>query len=81
MSKITKRETLSLLRKVQRFQFEDGGVHSISISVYKNADKRGSMWFTYSGNVDGEFHSGACYEWRDYELNHDEFLRFASFFE
>ena len=80
MSNITKRETLSLLRKVQRLQVEDGGIHGISISVYKD-DKNGRVWFTYSGNVDGKYHSGACYEWREYESNHEEFLRFASFFE
>ena len=50
--KITKRQTMSLLRRIQHFQLLDGGKHSIDIRViYDECD--GKVWFAYCG-FDGE---------------------------
>ena len=63
--KITKRQTLSLLRKVQKLQVEDCGKHNISINCY--IDKK--LWFTYAAKFGENYLSCACYEWREYEEN------------
>ena len=67
MGKITKRQTLTVLRKLQKFQAEDCGKHNISITSYTN--EKGRLWLAYNAIVCGEFFYGNCYEWREYEEN------------
>ena len=64
MGNITKRQTLTALRKLQKLQAEDCGKHNISINCYMNEE--GRLWFTCNARVCGEFVCCECYEWREY---------------
>ena len=63
--KITKKETLKLLRMMQRFQMES--THSVSINVYH--DEGGKLWFTCDTIINGKCVCGRCYEWDTFENN------------
>jgi len=65
---IKKRETLKLLRKVQKFQCSDCGAHKIDIQTYVD-DETKKLWFVCNGTMDNEVIMGSCYEWRTYAEN------------
>lgn len=68
---------LSLLRRVQEFQYSDCGKSSIGVNVYRSDD--GVMFFTYNGKLGNDYLRGECYKFMSYAVNShklDEFIRF-----
>jgi len=65
---ITKRQSLTLLRKVQRVQCEDCGKHSISLCAYKD-NENGKFWFVACATINDKYECVSCYEWRSYAEN------------
>lgn len=62
----TTRETIKLLRKIQRFQIEDAGKHKVYVAVDLHKNR---VYFTYWAFVHDELVSGECYYWRTFEEN------------
>lgn len=78
MKRITKRQTLSLLRKAQRFQIEDGGKHRIHISMYETNGVINFFTWGFVGENYEKVVSCDCFCWREFEKNRSEI---ESFFE
>lgn len=77
MANITKRQTISLLRKLQKFQIEDWGKHRIELRLYRNDN--GCLWFCGTAfKTDDTLVNVSCYEWRSYEQNKEEIEKFIS---
>lgn len=68
---------LSLLRRVQEFQYVDGGKSTISITLHRDED---GMYFTYYGRMGNESLSGECYMFRSYKINSYNLEKFIEFF-
>jgi hypothetical protein len=75
---ITKRQTITLLRKVQKFQIEMSNVSSIylTINVHTPDADHKHFWFNYSATIDAEHIGDACYNFRTYEHNLKVFEEF-----
>lgn len=73
MKRITKRQMLSLMRKAQRFQIEDGGKHRIYISLLED---KGTKNFHIWGFIGKDVVGGSCYSWREYEKNVNDMEKF-----
>ena len=78
MANITKRQTISLLKKVQKFLCEVSLRFSTDIQTYID-DENGRLWFVYNVKErDDKYISGHCYEWRTYTENLKVFEKFMS---
>lgn len=73
--KITKKQRLSLLKRVQKFQVTDNGVHKIGIACYVD---EGGLWFVCNATVNEKYVWGYCYNWGDYEQNLKSIENFIS---
>ena len=71
--KITKTQTLSLLRMMQRFQVANNGNHSVAINTYNN---KNVLWFICDALLGKKYISGRCYEWDTYENNKKSLMDF-----
>ena len=71
--KITKRQTLSLSRMMQRFQVANSGNHNVAINTYNEKNR---LWFTCDALLDKNYISGRCYEWDTYENNKKNLMEF-----
>lgn len=67
--KITKRETMKLLRMAQKFQFECAYLTD-GINITTRIKKNGRLWFVLCVTISEDVNEyGHCYEWRSYEEN------------
>lgn len=72
---ISKREMLTLLRRMQKFQLEDMGNRYFEISTL--LDEEGP-WFTVTARIGKKYLNAACYGFRTYEENRqllDDFVK------
>lgn len=68
---------LSLLKRVQNFQCNDGGKSTITITTHRDED---GMYFTYYGRMGTESLNGECYMFRSYKINSYNLDKFIEFF-
>ena len=68
---ITKRQTITLLRKVQKFQIElsNTSFAYLTIGVHTPNEYYKRLWFTYAAKINEEFIINECYNFRTYEDN------------
>ena len=78
MRKITKKQTLTLLRKVQKFQIEDCGKHRITTNLVLNDNNK--LWFNAYGFKGDEVVNFYCWNFRSYDENNRDFEKFVEMF-
>lgn len=77
--KITKRETMKLLKMAQKFQREYAYLAD-GIDITTQIDENGRLWFILCVTISyGVYEHGHCYEWRSYEKNLASLERVMSF--
>lgn len=70
---ITEKQTISLLRMMQRFQVAVGGKYKVAINTY---NVKNVLWFTCDAILGNKLISGRCYEWDTYENNKKSLIDF-----